>query len=99
MFCAKDLALSSCIFEVDDDSIISWIVDKTHGSSVYGLCLEQICALENCFRDVPLGSCLKSCNRVAHRLTFAALDNLGDSFWLVEMPFCIRSLVEADKAM
>ncbi|KAK2663918.1 hypothetical protein Ddye_002492 [Dipteronia dyeriana] len=70
------------------------IIGETHGSSDFGIFLEQIWALKNSFSDVFLGSCLKRCNRVDKMLTDAAMDNLGDSLWLDKIPDCIISLIE-----
>ncbi|KAK2661437.1 hypothetical protein Ddye_000011 [Dipteronia dyeriana] len=93
----KDYGLESCVFEVDETTVVKWITDGSHNSLENGVLLNEIGFLCGNLKLVKFVHTPKEANRVARGLAIHALEITRDIFWIEEVPDCIKDLVKADK--
>ncbi|KAK3221557.1 hypothetical protein Dsin_008582 [Dipteronia sinensis] len=91
-----DCGLEPCMFEVDEATVVKWIIEGSHSSSKNGVLLNDICSLSTKLRLVKFGHVPKKANSVARGLARRALEITRDAYWMEEFPGCVKDLVEAD---
>ncbi|KAK3189020.1 hypothetical protein Dsin_028581 [Dipteronia sinensis] len=92
-----DSGLEPCCIEVDDATIVKWITDGNHCSSVNGVLLDDICTSGLNLRILKIDHISKRANKVAQGLASYATRINEDSFWMEDFPGCVKHLIEVDR--
>ncbi|KAK0598210.1 hypothetical protein LWI29_032563 [Acer saccharum] len=94
---SRDCGLTPCCLEIDSEKVVKRIVDGGCLDANSGAILASIASLMEGSRLSSITHIHKEANRVALELAKNALCIDEDLFWLEDVPWCISSLIEAEK--
>ncbi|KAK2665571.1 hypothetical protein Ddye_004145 [Dipteronia dyeriana] len=93
---SQDCGLNSCVLESDKGVAVERILNNNFMNASYGSILSDIAILRIQAKVSIVRAICPCANRVAQRLAKLALEMKTNTFWMEDIPFCIRSIVEAD---
>ncbi|KAK3177527.1 hypothetical protein Dsin_032637 [Dipteronia sinensis] len=87
---SKDCGLNPCVLESDKVVAVERVLNKNFLNVSYGSILSDIGKLKSQSKGLNVSAIPSQANRIAQRLAKLALDTLTNSFWMEDIPFCIR---------
>ncbi|KAK2644181.1 hypothetical protein Ddye_019376 [Dipteronia dyeriana] len=93
---SKDCGLNPYMLESDKGVAVERVLNNKFLNASYGSILSDIVVLRMQAKVSNVRAIPRSANRAAQRLYMLALETKTNTYWMEDIPFCIRSIVEAD---